>query len=361
MGKRDAQCRPQSVVPCLSLADPVHAGMALVNGALTPVEPLLASYSIAGEILLELAPGSKLDDSTKIVLAAAQCRVNGLQVADPDTAIAWLNAGAAALVVPPKAVKALAAAGVPAGRLYCAVDVGDAQEWEETVGPLCDAVTGFVATLVGGEARWGHATGRREDPASPMGHLERMRDIKNRPHTPETLVREVALALVEGAAAGKHLTVCVPGYALEEADIRAWDAAGVQTGLAAEAIEGGSMPLGRAITAVAVTDRPDGLFTTCVTDEYGVALGVCYSNAESVEEAVRSARGAYWSRKRGLWIKGLTSGHTQELLQASPLPPCGLQHTTLSPADSDTAGGAAPPPRACVGWQPPVNLPPPRR
>ena len=69
-----------------------------------------------------------------------------------------------------------------------------------------------------------------------------------------------------------------------------------------------------AVWQVALSDRPDGLFVTCVTDEFGVALGVCYSNSESVEEGVRRAMGAYWSRKRGLWVKGLTSGHTQKLL-----------------------------------------------
>ena len=48
-----------------------------------------------------------------------------------------------------------------------------------------------------------------------------------------------------------------------------------------------------------------------VIDRQGVALGVCYSNAESLREAVDRQSGVYWSRKRGLWIKGATSGATQ--------------------------------------------------
>ncbi|KXL49783.1 hypothetical protein M433DRAFT_132557 [Acidomyces richmondensis BFW] len=63
------------------------------------------------------------------------------------------------------------------------------------------------------------------------------------------------------------------------------------------------------------SDRPDGLLTTLVTDERGVALGIVYSNAESVSESLRSGRGVYWSRKRGLWRKGDTSGDWQELVR----------------------------------------------
>ncbi|KAF2155274.1 histidine biosynthesis trifunctional-protein [Myriangium duriaei CBS 260.36] len=62
------------------------------------------------------------------------------------------------------------------------------------------------------------------------------------------------------------------------------------------------------------TDRPDGLFTTVVTDEQGIALGLVYSNAESVAESLRTGTGVYFSRKHGLWYKGKTSGDTQELI-----------------------------------------------
>lgn len=55
----------------------------------------------------------------------------------------------------------------------------------------------------------------------------------------------------------------------------------------------------------------DGLWTTLVIDRRGTALGVCYSNGESLREAVQRQAGVYWSRQRGLWIKGQTSGATQ--------------------------------------------------
>ncbi|KAF2721363.1 histidine biosynthesis trifunctional-protein [Polychaeton citri CBS 116435] len=69
------------------------------------------------------------------------------------------------------------------------------------------------------------------------------------------------------------------------------------------------------LLAQAKSDRTDGLFTTLVTDERGIALGLVYSNAESVTESMRCGRGVYHSRKRGLWRKGDTSGDWQELIR----------------------------------------------
>ena len=66
---------------------------------------------------------------------------------------------------------------------------------------------------------------------------------------------------------------------------------------------------------VLVSDRPDGLWSTVIVDPLGVALGLAYSNAESLAYAIEHRVGTYYSRSRdGLWIKGETSGATQQLL-----------------------------------------------
>ncbi len=66
---------------------------------------------------------------------------------------------------------------------------------------------------------------------------------------------------------------------------------------------------------VLVTDRPDGLWSTVIVDSLGMALGLAYSNRESLHYALEHRVGTYWSRSRdGLWIKGETSGATQRLL-----------------------------------------------
>ncbi|KAG9520614.1 histidine biosynthesis trifunctional protein, partial [Aureobasidium melanogenum] len=75
------------------------------------------------------------------------------------------------------------------------------------------------------------------------------------------------------------------------------------------------IPTAPLLLANATTDRPDGLFTTLVTDERGVALGLVYSSEESISESLRTGRGVFFSRKRGLWYKGETSGDIQELIR----------------------------------------------
>jgi phosphoribosyl-ATP pyrophosphohydrolase/phosphoribosyl-AMP cyclohydrolase/histidinol dehydrogenase len=71
------------------------------------------------------------------------------------------------------------------------------------------------------------------------------------------------------------------------------------------------------ISSYWATDRPDGLVPTIVTDERGVALGLVYSSQESLSESLRTGRGVYQSRKRGLWRKGESSGDVQELVRVS--------------------------------------------
>jgi phosphoribosyl-ATP pyrophosphohydrolase/phosphoribosyl-AMP cyclohydrolase/histidinol dehydrogenase len=75
----------------------------------------------------------------------------------------------------------------------------------------------------------------------------------------------------------------------------------------------GLINISKSLTCTLKSDRPDGLFTTVVTDERGEALGIVYSSAESVQEALKTRTGVYQSRKRGLWHKGATSGAVQEL------------------------------------------------
>jgi phosphoribosyl-ATP pyrophosphohydrolase len=77
----------------------------------------------------------------------------------------------------------------------------------------------------------------------------------------------------------------------------------------------GCLDLGDAIAAPLRSDRPGGLWPTVVADELGVALGLAYSSAESLREAVRTRRGVYHSRSRGMWIKGANSGDIQDLLR----------------------------------------------
>ena len=76
------------------------------------------------------------------------------------------------------------------------------------------------------------------------------------------------------------------------------------------------MSLGEAVAAPLVKAIDGRLWPTVVCDEEGQALGLVWSTRESLEAAVGERRGIYWSRSRdSLWVKGETSGATQELLR----------------------------------------------
>ena len=74
-----------------------------------------------------------------------------------------------------------------------------------------------------------------------------------------------------------------------------------------------STELGLAYAACMITDRPDKLYTTVVCTRSGEALGLVYSSKESIVASLECGRGVYFSRRRGLWRKGDTSGHYQTL------------------------------------------------
>jgi phosphoribosyl-ATP pyrophosphohydrolase len=76
------------------------------------------------------------------------------------------------------------------------------------------------------------------------------------------------------------------------------------------------LSLGAALAAPLVSDREDGLWPTIVADEAGRALGLAWSDLESLSLAIESGKGAYRSRRRGLWVKGEDSGNVQELIRA---------------------------------------------
>lgn len=62
-----------------------------------------------------------------------------------------------------------------------------------------------------------------------------------------------------------------------------------------------------------------GLVPAVVQDaESGAVLMLAWMNAEALRATVETRRGTYWSRSRGqLWVKGETSGNTQQVLRVS--------------------------------------------
>ena len=257
--------------------------------------PLAGTFRLAGEIaVIDLNAAIGNGENAALierVLAVAPCRVGG-GVRSVEAAIRWLDAGAAKVILGTAARREILEK-LPRDRIIAALDaVNDdivVEGWRTKTGArvvdrmieLRDHVGGFLVTFVEREGKLG---------GIDLARVEELR----------------------GAAGDAKLTIAGGVTTLEE--IAACDRLGVdaQVGMA---IYTGKMALADAIAAPMKSDRPDGLWPTVVADERGVALGLAWSDHESLREAVKQRRGVYHSRRRGLWIKGEASGDTQELLR----------------------------------------------
>jgi len=116
------------------------------------------------------------------------------------------------------------------------------------------------------------------------------------------------------AAAGPARVTAAGGITTAD-HVAALDALGAdaQVGMA---LYTNRLPLGEALAASLAKPLDGGVWPTVVCDELGQTLGLVWSSRESLSRAVNERRGIYWSRSRqAVWVKGETSGNTQELLR----------------------------------------------
>lgn len=264
-----------------------------------PPGPIAATFALAGDIAvidLDAAIGSGSNRTLiEPLLRSHKCRVGG-GIRDLDTAIAWLDAGAAKIIIGTAATPAfladLLARGVPRDRLIAAVDCFNGEVvvkgWREGTGRRVQAVLAELSPLVGGFL---------------VTFVEREGRMVGLPV-------DMAAALLPAIGQAK---LTVAGGLKTTDEIAALDRLNidVQVGMA---LYTGAINLADAIAAPLTSDRPDNLWPTVVCDEQSRALGLAYSSSDSLRESVRRGIGVYHSRKRGLWVKGETSGATQKLL-----------------------------------------------
>ena len=257
--------------------------------------PLLERFSRVGEtavIDLDAATGEGSNEA----LITELCRRGPVRVGggirDLATARRWLDRGAAKIIIGTAADPVLLRE-LPRERVIVALDSRDGEVvvegWrkptgrgvEERMAELAPFVAGFLVTFVELEGRLGGTA------------IDRVR------------------GLVEAAGTAR---VTVAGGVTRSEEVAALDAMGAdaQVGMA---LYTGALPLVDAFSAPLVSERSDGLIATVVTDEAGRALGMCWSSRRSLEYALENGVGAYESRRRGLWVKGATSGATQELIR----------------------------------------------
>ena len=286
------------ILPSIDLMD--GRAVQLVGGEEKAIDagdprPIAERFALAGEIAVvdldaALGQGSN-QDVIEDLCRIAPCRVGG-GIRDVDTALRWLDRGAASIVLGTMA-KPDILAQLPRERVIAALDARDGEVvvegWRTGTGrgiadsmrELSEYVAGFLVTFVEREGRLGGTA------------MDRVAE------------------LVE-AAGDARLTIAGGVTTPEEIAELDRAQADAQVGMA---LYSGRMSLADAIGAPLTSDRPDGLWPTVVVDEAGRALGLAYSNGESLRAAVDERRGIYHSRKRGLWRKGESSGAGQELLR----------------------------------------------
>jgi phosphoribosyl-ATP pyrophosphohydrolase len=257
--------------------------------------PIAERFRLAGEIAvidLDAALGRGSNAAViRDLLRIAPCRVGG-GIRDAGTALEWLDAGAHQVILGTAATPEVLSQ-LPSERVIAALDADDGEVvvegWRKRTGrgvaermkELTGLVGGYLVTFVEREGRLAGVD------------MERARQLVDH-------------------AGGARITFA--GGITTAAEIAELDRLGAdaQVGMA---IYTERLELGAAIAAPLTSDRPDGLWPTVVVDEHGIALGLAWSNLESVCTAVRTRRGVYHSRSRGRWVKGETSGATQELLR----------------------------------------------
>lgn len=259
--------------------------------------PLATRFALAGDIaVVDLDAALGRGENTALIeelVRLAPCRVGG-GIRDVDTALRWLDAGATQVVLGTAAVPDILRQ-LPKERVVAALDAVAGEVvthgWQTRTGrsifdwlaEIRDLVGGFLVTFVEREGRLG---------GTDMELAQRLRDAAG----------DVPLTVAGGITTVDEIA------ALDRLQIDA------QVGMA---LYTGRMDLADALAAPLTSDRPDGLWPTVVVDDRGVALGLAYSSAESLRRAVNERAGVYQSRNRGLWVKGATSGATQELLRVA--------------------------------------------
>jgi phosphoribosyl-ATP pyrophosphohydrolase/phosphoribosyl-AMP cyclohydrolase len=286
------------IIPSIDIMD--GQAVQLVGGrqrALEAGDPLGVAerFAVAGDLAVidldaALGRGSNSDTMTDLV-GRYPCRVGG-GIRSVEAALDWLDRGARRVILGTMATPKVLGQ-LPRERVMAALDGVDGEVvvegWRRGTGAsvlnrlreLREFVGSFLVTFVEREGR--------------LGGID----------------LEAAKRVVDAAG---ETPVTIAGGVTSAEDVAALDRIGAdaQVGMA---IYTGRLSLADAFAAPLVSDRPDGLWPTVVTDELGVALGLVYSSADSLRKAIEDRRGVYHSRSRGLWVKGETSGATQELLR----------------------------------------------
>ena len=287
------------IVPSIDImggrAVQLRRGREFVMDGGDPIERL-EEFSLAGEVAVvdldaALGQGSNAELIRDLV-RRAPCRVGG-GIRDLDSARRWLDAGAVQIMIGTAATPEFCAA-LPRERVVAAVDAQRGEivvdGWRKKTGVPVIAQVRALAPVVGGFL---------------FTQVEKEGEMRG--------FDCAAVEAVVRAAEGARVTAA--GGITTPAEVAELDRIGAdaQVGMA---LYTGKLSLGNAVAAPLVKPLPGDVWPTVVCDEAGHTLGLVWSTRESLVRAIAERRGIYWSRSRqALWVKGETSGNTQQLVR----------------------------------------------
>lgn len=258
----------------------------------TPLE-LARKFNRYGEVaVIDLDAAMGKGDNRSLIKQICQvcdARVGG-GIRDVETAQEYLRAGAKKIIIGTKAEPELLKQ-LPTNKVMVALDHKNGkvvdqgwtnstnesvQERAKRLAPYCNS---FLSTYVEAEGGLG---------GMDIEAVKQLRDSLEKPLT------------VAGGVANTQEVIELSRNGID-----------VQVGMA--------LYTGRIDLAQSIMDclkfGPDNLIPTVVQDQNQKLLMLAYSSRDSLEKALNSGKGIYFSRSRQeLWEKGATSGHKQSLL-----------------------------------------------
>lgn len=294
----------------------------------------IVNLGISGDIILYLPSlAEPVLQNIKPLIFATRLRVGPFTAKDADLAVQWLDAGVIATIFDLEITNPNDSTTTASSSLSSST--------EETVGTLVEAISSLPAgrVMVRFTGPYGLLDGKMKSSA-PSGILATISAVKSFVNSIIIPVQQVnTLPSLTSTVSGSNISSTVPpsntNYDISSETIKAINAsAGHHISVLFEntyktmipndvgryhrhnihtispairalnneeielGIAEGKLDIGTCLAYCVRSDRADGLFTTVVSDENGITLGLVYSSTESIIEAVRSKRGIYYSRSR---------------------------------------------------------------
>ncbi|CAG8507273.1 9479_t:CDS:2 [Funneliformis caledonium] len=268
---------------------------------------LIKSLNLLGDVILNiptLADSSSIDkflEAHSIDLYWVN-PIKEQEFTDNESIIRLLDQGAEKIIIPSSKVLSLDLSYIPANRLAVSINLDQSKDTEELIKKLTGSVSAYLFNVTINSST-------KSLPESLIRNLSDLTKLAQKNLLPSG--GQIKIGIILSNADNCKFSPSIETIK-ELSGISACLVVPIEK-LTLDTNDEELINISKSLTCTLKTDRPDELFTTVVADERGEALGIVYSSAESIQEAIKTRTGVYQSRKRGLWYKGATSGAIQEL------------------------------------------------